>query len=600
MIRKLIHRKSRNAEYYNQTKFLDGLFKQSKNDIRFYKLYDQVFRPENIRLAYRNIKRNSGSHTVGTDKKCIRHLQSQTVSTLVSTIQKRAENFKPGQVRRVWIPKPNGKQRPIGIPTITDRLIQQCMLQVLEPICEAKFHPHSYGFRPFRSTHHALARAHYLVNKAKLHYVVDVDIQSFFDTIDHGKLLKQLWTLGIRDKKILSVLSKMLKAEILGEGIPTKGTPQGGILSPLLSNICLNELDWWLSSQWESHPTKHAYTQLNKYTALKKTHLKEFYLVRYADDFKIFCRSFETAQRIFEATKQWLENRLNLQVSMEKSKITKLRKKSADFLGVRLKASRKGKKYVCLSRIQPKALKRMGQTLRIAIKAIQKNPNMASVNRFNATVLGMQEYYSCATHCSKDFNRLAYNLSRTLYNRLKKVRSQTGTGSQFYRKRYKGKFQEIFVAKLALFPIATVQHKKLLNFSQDRTPYTLEGRRKLHHTLSEGLTTDLHWIASHPIENESMEYNDNRLSKWTAQKGKCAVLGEYVGTDFDCHHKQPRSQAGTDQSTNLVILSPEIHKLIHATTPETITKYLPSFHLTASQYKRLNQLREQVGLDSIS
>ena len=179
------------------------------------------------------------------------------METIINRIQTRAKDYKPNRIRRIWIPKPNGKQRPIGIPTLMDRLFQQCVKQVLEPICEAKFHAHSYGFRLNRSAKHALARAAHLININKLHYVVDIDIKSFFATIDHGKLLKQCWTLGIRDKKVLSILSKRLKAKIEGEGIPTKGTPQGGILSPLLSNICLNEMDSWLSSPWATLLTRH-------------------------------------------------------------------------------------------------------------------------------------------------------------------------------------------------------------------------------------------------------------------------------------------------------------------------------------------------------
>jgi retron-type reverse transcriptase len=128
--------------------------------------------------------------TPGTDGINIVNIRAIPLETIINRIQSMAENYKPSTVRRVWIPKPNGKQRPIGIPTLMDRLFQQCVKQVIEPICEAKFHPHSYGFRPNRSAKHALARAASLININGLHYVVDIDIKSFFDTIDHGKLLK--------------------------------------------------------------------------------------------------------------------------------------------------------------------------------------------------------------------------------------------------------------------------------------------------------------------------------------------------------------------------------------------------------------------------
>ena len=215
-----------------------------------------------------------------------------------------------------------------------DRIIQQCILQVLEPICEAKFHNHSYGFRPNRSTSHAISRTEYLMWMSSCHYVVDIDIKGFFDNVSHGKLLKQMWTMGIRDKNLISIIGRMLKSEIKGIGIPEKGTPQGGIISPLLSNIVLNELDWWISDQWETLETKHPYTaRESKYRAIRKSNLKEVYLVRYADDFKILCKDYKTAQNIFIATKDWLKDRLGLEISPEKSKITNVRKGKTEFFG---------------------------------------------------------------------------------------------------------------------------------------------------------------------------------------------------------------------------------------------------------------------------
>ena len=124
-----------------------------------------------------------------------------------------------------------------------------------------------------------------LINKAKLHYVVDIDIKSFFDNVNHQKLKKQLWTFGIQDKNLISIIGKMLSSEIEGIGTPIKGTPQGGIISPLLANVVLNELDWWISSQWETLETKYKYPKsYNRYVAQKKTNLKEIWLVRYSDD----------------------------------------------------------------------------------------------------------------------------------------------------------------------------------------------------------------------------------------------------------------------------------------------------------------------------
>jgi len=120
-----------------------------------------------------------------------------------------------------------------------------------------------------------------------LYFVIDIDIRSFFDNVNHAKLIKQLWALGIRDKKLLCIISEMLKAEVAGIGFPERGSPQGSVISPLFSNVVLNELDWWIASQWETIPTQSLYSKLNKgykYTALRRTNLKECYIVRYADD----------------------------------------------------------------------------------------------------------------------------------------------------------------------------------------------------------------------------------------------------------------------------------------------------------------------------
>ena len=241
--------KLRNNEYYNIQDKFDDLYNEATKGREFNKLMDIISSKENILLAYRNIKNNKGSTTLGTDKMDISFYKKWDEERFVKYFQGKFNNYEPKSVRRVEIPKPNGKTRPLGIPCMNDRIIQQCIKQVLEPICESKFHRHSYGFRPNRSTHHAIARSMQLINISKLHYVIDIDIKGFFDNVNHSKLKKQLWTLGIRDKILISIIGIILKSEIEGIGVPTKGTPQGGIISPLLSNIVLNELDWWTRNQ---------------------------------------------------------------------------------------------------------------------------------------------------------------------------------------------------------------------------------------------------------------------------------------------------------------------------------------------------------------
>ena len=226
-------RKLRNAEYYDMESTFDKLYADSKKGKTFSKLMEIIESEENIKLAYRTIKKNSGSDTAGVDKRTIKNLAKLSEEEYVKLIRKQFSNYHPRPVRRVEIPKPNGKTRPLGIPTIVDRVVQQCVLQVLEPICEAKFSENSNGFRPNRSAETAIAQCMRLIQVQHMYHVVDLDIKGFFDNINHTKLMRQIWTLGIRDKKLLCIIKEMLKAPVvLPNGkvtYPTKGTPQGGL-----------------------------------------------------------------------------------------------------------------------------------------------------------------------------------------------------------------------------------------------------------------------------------------------------------------------------------------------------------------------------------
>ena len=173
--------KLRHAEYYDFQSIQDELYSDSMDGKEFHNLIAIITMPENIRMAYRNLKKNLGSHTPGTDRKTIDDIEKLTDEQLINKIQEKFRWYRPQSVRRVEIPKRDGKTRPLGIPTIMDRLVQQCVLQVLEPICEAKFHEHSYGFRPNRSTENAIAQAYKNMQMSHLHYVVDIDIKGFFD-----------------------------------------------------------------------------------------------------------------------------------------------------------------------------------------------------------------------------------------------------------------------------------------------------------------------------------------------------------------------------------------------------------------------------------
>lgn len=623
--------KLRHAEYYDFQGIQDKLYADSLNGREFKHLMEIVALPENIQLAYRNIKANHGSRTAGTDGRTIRDLERLSVEKLVSLVQRKLSWYKPQSVRRVEIPKSSDptKKRPLGIPTILDRLIQQCVLQVLEPVCEAKFHEHSYGFRPNRSQEHAIALVYKNIQLSHYYFVVDVDIKGFFDNVNHGKLLKQMWALGIRDKKLLSIISAMLKAEVAGIGFPERGTPQGGIISPLLSNIVLNELDWWVASQWEEFPTRRKYAtgincnggenKGNKYKMLRDyTRLKEVTCVRYADDFKLFAKSYEVAERLFYAVRGWLKGRLGLDISPEKSKIVDLKKTYSEFLGLKIKAANHASEdspvFVVESHVKEKSLDKIKVRMEKLIRDIEfpgngKRAEHAATARFNAYVIGIHNYYSMATMVCHDLHPLAFSVHKSLKARLKK---RLKTAKQFKKKklefvipdyikeRYGDSEQLRFVRGYALAPIGYVKHRNPMMKRRIINSYTQEGREAIHQMLGGSIDTGImHYLMRNPVAYRSAAYNDNRISLYCAQYGKCAVTGIKLEIgDIHCHHKVPKTLGGTDEYKNLVIVSEAVHHLIHATNPETIRKYLEKLNLDETQLKKLNKFRNLAKVES--
>lgn len=269
-------------------------------------LMEQVCCKANLNRAYKRVKANKGSP--GIDGLRVEDLSAWIREHKEQLIQRLLDgSYKPQPVLRVVIPKPGGGERQLGIPTVVDRLIQQAMLQVIEPIFEPKFSNYSYGFRPKRSAHDALKQAKEYVADG-YNYVVDMDLEKFFDRVNHDILMSRL-ARKIGDKKLLKVIRGYLTAGIMQDGVVMsrfEGTPQGGPLSPLLSNILLDELD-------------------------KELERRGHKFCRYADDQNIYVRSERAGKRVFESIKRFLETRLKLKVNEEKSAVAKVAERT--FLG---------------------------------------------------------------------------------------------------------------------------------------------------------------------------------------------------------------------------------------------------------------------------
>ena len=531
---------------FGLTDKLDQLYANSKNGDNANRIYSDIVSEPNLLMAIHNIKTNDGANTPGHDGRTITWYLNQPTDQILRQLKNRLENYKPGAIIRVYIDKNDGDKRPLGIPTIEDRILQQAIKQILEPWCEARFHPHSYGFRPLRSAHHALSRVVTLVNVAKMYYTVDIDLKGFFDNVSHNKLNKALWNIGIRDKKVLSIINKMLKSEIVGEGVMDKGVPQGGVLSPLLSNIILNQLDWWVSTQWEDLPVKD-----KRYVHRKRTNLKSGYIVRYADDFKIMCRSYEHAIRWYHAVSKWLHEYLDLPINEEKSSVTNLKRKATEFLGFSIKAVKKGTSrygYVAETHITDKNKKRIQEELRMSIKRIQSNSftNKTSV-QYNIKVMGIKRYFQYATHVYLDLDEIAQSTFRTMKVRLRDRRELVAfkTLDHGYKKHHPGiraNTKVSIVAGTPLHMIQAVHHKNPMNFTQSQTLYTKQGRKLLNEKLT---TLPIEWVRE--LVNKSnytkttVEFINNRISHYIADDGKCYVTGRILTpSELHCHHKTPK------------------------------------------------------------
>lgn len=269
-------------------------------------LMDEILSKENLEMAVKAVKRNKGA--AGIDKMQVGELDeylAENLDDIINQIQNKI--YRPRPVRRVYIPKPNGKKRPLGIPTVVDRVIQQAVSQVLMKVYEPYFSNHSYGFRPDRSAHMAIEQVLEYLNEG-CEWVIDFDIEKYFDTVNHDKLISTLRE-RVKDDKTLHLIRSFLKAGVMDNGLvssTTMGVPQGGPLSPILSNIYLDKLDKELES-------------------------RGLRFVRYADDFDIFVRSEKSAERVMKSVSSWVERKLFLKVSATKTKV--VRPSDSNFLG---------------------------------------------------------------------------------------------------------------------------------------------------------------------------------------------------------------------------------------------------------------------------
>lgn len=414
---------------------------QSCNGEPFTRLRHLLEWPRLVDLAVVNVLTNTGARTPGIDGKTKEDYRTweQHKALRDSLIQDfRRGTYRPSPVRRVHVDKPNkpGQKRPLGIATIRDRVAQECLRLILEPIYEGEFHPHSYGFRPFRSTHHAMVRLWDLTNNsAQCEWIIEGDIRGFFDHVDHETLLSILER-KVGDRRILGIIRTMLKAGVLEAGAlaPTdEGTPQGSILSPLLANVYLNDLDHYVAQKYEALPsaTRHGRTQRGQTIP--------YFIVRYADDFCVAVRGTrDDAEALKRDLAEYLQKHLNLELSEEKTKVTHI-EEGLDFLGFhfRKEGEERGREVV-LVRPTQKAKRKFRDTVHETVRLAHSVPDALWITSLNAIIRGWGEYYrrvsSSRTFASLD-NYVWWRVFRTTYAKQKAV-SGRQSRRQHYRRHY--------------------------------------------------------------------------------------------------------------------------------------------------------------------
>ena len=329
---------------------LDFLYQKSKEGVSFTGLLEAVVSDITIVTAVHNIKSNKGSKTAGIDQNRMNKYLQMPKQELIELIRRNVSNYKPKPAKRVYIPKSNGRKRPLGIPTVLDRIIQECIRIIIEPICEARFYPHSYGFRPYRAQKHAVRDIINVINVSTKSpdqpvWAVEGDIKGCFDNIDHRILLRKLWRIGIHDKRILQIIRQMLKAGYIEQDMKFEtdtGTPQGGILSPLLSNVYLNDFDWYIGRKY-MEPHRQCKHKCNDTRRLKWAGVTPKYNFRFADDWVILTSTQAEADRLKRELTKYFRYKMKLELSQEKTYVTDLRKDGIHFLGFVIKAEKKNK-----------------------------------------------------------------------------------------------------------------------------------------------------------------------------------------------------------------------------------------------------------------
>ena len=587
---------------------LDFLYEKSKEGIAFTGLVEAMVNEVTIITAIHNIKSNKGSKTAGVDRlKMDKYLQMPK-EELIALIRDNFSNYRPRPARRVYIPKKNGKQRPLGIPTVLDRIIQECVRIVIEPICEARFYPHSYGFRPYRAQKHAIRDIINVINAGTRSpdqpvWAVEGDIKGCFDNINHRILLKKIWRIGIHDKRVIKMIQQMLKAGYIESGTiyDTKlGTMQGGILSPLLSNVYLNDFDWFVGRMY-MEPHRQCKHKCNDTRRLKWSGVTPKYNYRFADDWVILTSTEQEAYRLKRMLTKYFRNKMKLELSQEKTFVTDLRTEGIHFLGFVVKAEKKrktpdprtwtenlvGKPLPDMGRLKDK-IQKIADEVRVIGEVTERSVQAAQIQRINSMIVGLAQYLQPFI-CSHAFHAIDRRINNTAlavwkrrfpkhYNKYQ-IPLEKLCNLPHRHEGYKSKtFAVPIEGEWFGITYAFITHSKYESkpFDQRMTPYSEEGRRiySYYRSKSNPLPCDRPSVnTANDIQLSvyaktvfNFEYFMNREYAYNRDKGKCKCCKKPLFLDnkkFCYHIKGELPLEKINKVQNLIWLCNDCYRMVN-------------------------------------